>query len=248
MSDAPLLVCRDLVIGHGGRPLLPAFSFAIAPGEVVLVVGGNGAGKSTWLKTILGLIPPVGGSVEVAPGTRFAYVPQEPEIDPLIPLTARDIASWGRLRGWGFLDPLRLRRERGAINRALVTAGAQHFAEEPFAELSGGQKQRALFARMLASDANLALLDEPTAAMDMTAEREAYEQLTRLARRRRLALIVVTHTLNVASRYADKAIFFDRGTRAGGAAVHAGELGEVFARPEFRDKFGDIPVATGAGA
>lgn len=239
-ASTPLVRCDQLVIGYRGSALLPAFSFAIQPGEIVLVVGGNGAGKTTWLRTILGLIPPVSGSVDISEGTHVAYVPQRSAIDDMVPLSVQDVAGWGRLRGWSFINPLQIRRERAAIDRAIVTAGAREFVTDSWRELSGGQKQRALFARMLASDTDLALLDEPTAAMDMTAEREAYEQLTELARTERMAQIIVTHTLAVAAKYADKAIFFDRGSRETGPTVFSGALGDVFARAEFRRKFGQV--------
>ena len=237
--DGRLLRCRDLEIGYGGKPLLPPFDFEIAAGEMVLVAGGNGAGKSTWIKTILGMIPPVRGRVELAPGTRLAYVPQESGIDEIVPVSARDVAGWGRLRGWGFLNPFAI--ERSEVNRALDGAGASGFAGDRFSELSGGQRQRVLFSRMLAGDANLALLDEPTASLDLTAEREAYEQMVEMANRHGLGLIVVTHTLEVAARYAQRALFFDRGRRDSGPVVFAGTTDEVFERDEFKRAFGAVP-------
>jgi zinc transport system ATP-binding protein len=160
-----LLRCDKLVIGYGRQPLLPAFDLEIRRGRLLLVVGRNGAGKSTWLKTLLGLVPPVGGRI-VAPGPppRMAYIPQSAGLDAILPVRAGRVVSWGRLRRWSFLAPFTARAERQLCRDALAQAGAESLIDARFHELSGGQQQRVLFARLLASEADLALLDEPTAA------------------------------------------------------------------------------------
>lgn len=232
----PLLRCERLVIGHEGRALLPAFDLVIPRGAFVAVIGRNGSGKSTWFRTLLGLLPPVSGEVrrEVQP-LRMAYVPQSSALDPMLPLRARDIVLWGRLSGSGFLRPFASRADKEAVAAALEEADATALADRPYRELSAGQRQRVLLARMLASNAELALLDEPTAAMDIVAERTTMELLARLAREKGMAVVVISHYLGVA-HYADQVLFLDREDRE--VVVSTGR--EIFRHPAFQRRYGEF--------
>src|SRR4051812_12359526 len=104
MSEATVLRCDKLVVGHGGQPLLPPCELEIRRGELLMVLGRNGSGKSTLLRTMLGLLPPVSGRVvRLVPAMRLAYVGQAITLDRILPARARDIVAWGRLSGWSFL-------------------------------------------------------------------------------------------------------------------------------------------------
>lgn len=234
-TDDSLLRCTDLLIGYE-RPILPRISLEVRRGSFVVVVGRNGAGKSTWLRTVLGLIPPLGGKVERAPGTRAAYVPQSTALDPILPVETRDLVRWGSLSGWGFLRPFTSAAERARCDRALVAADAAELARVPYGKLSKGQKQRVLFARMLASEADLVLLDEPTAAMDVIAERDAMDGLCALTREKGVAVIVVTHYLGIVTEHADAVLFLDKDDEA----VVVGPASTVLAHPTFVRKYGAI--------
>ncbi|MCG8424182.1 MAG: ATP-binding cassette domain-containing protein [Proteobacteria bacterium] len=238
-TSAPHLSCECLAVGYKGHSLLPAFDLTIAPGSFTLVVGRNGTGKSTWLKTVLGLIPPVSGRVRMAePRPRLTYVPQAAALDAILPVRGRDVAAWGRLHGWQFLRPLAARADRVATDSALAEAEAEAFADQAFRELSGGQKQRILFARMLASDADVILLDEPTASMDQASEREAYRRLDNIRHKGGTAVIVVTHTISQVTPYADQLLFVDRTERArrdGEADKGAAQLRKQAEKPADRD-------------
>lgn len=233
----PLLRCRDLVVGHSGRGLLPPIELALRPGELTLVVGRNGAGKSTWMKTALGLLRPVSGSVERAAGVRQAYVPQADGIDDLLPVRAETLVSWSRLRGWSFLSPWSPAADRRAARDAL--AGEDGVAGREYRQLSGGQRQKVLLARVLAGDAGLVFLDEPTAALDIASEERAYERLARLRDERRLAVVIITHTIAAVARHADQVLFVDR-CEDGRSIARAGAPAEIFAHPEFRRHFGEV--------
>ncbi len=231
-----LLSCEDLVIGYGGKPLLPPVQLQVRRGGFVAVVGRNGSGKSTWFKTLLGLLPPVSGRiVKCSPSMKSAYVPQTAGIDPLLPVRPREMVLWGRLSAWNFLNPFATREDRRVAEAALDTAGARAFATRPYRELSEGQKQRALLARVLASEAELILLDEPTAAMDVVAERETMRRLAALARERRVGVVVVSHDLTLAAEHADTLLFVDREA----PAVVTGDARTVFCHPAFRHQYGD---------
>jgi zinc transport system ATP-binding protein len=231
-----LLSCEQLVIGFGGKALLPPIGLQVRRGDFVAVIGRNGSGKSTWFKTLLGLQAPVSGRiVKGSPGMKSAYVPQTAGIDSILPVRPREMVLWGRLSGWNFLRPFPKREDRQVAETALDTAGAREFAQRPYRELSEGQKQRTLLARVIASQADLVLLDEPTAAMDAVAERETMRRLAALARERRIAVVVVSHDLTMASEYANTLLFLDRES----PAVVMGDARAVFCHPAFRHQYGD---------
>jgi len=235
---APLVRCDQLVVGWGRHAILPPMNVAIRRGKLLAVIGRNGSGKTTWFRTLLGLHAPLGGRIVKPADLRIAYVPQVAQLDPILPVRARELVLWGRIKGWGFMRPFASRADREACTRALAEAEATAFADKPYAELSEGQKQRILFARMLATDAQLALLDEPTAAMDPVAERDAYRRLARMAHEKHLAVVVISHSLGVAARFADELLWLD----SEGQQVRHGAPDEVLADEAFREQYGDVHV------
>lgn len=237
----PLLCCHQLVVGFGGAPLLPPIDFVLYHNELCAVVGRNGAGKTTWFRTLLGLQPPVSGRIETC--TRplpMAYIPQRVQLDELVPLRARDVVALGLLRRLSFLRPL-ASEERGVVDQALEAMAVTDLGGRRFRELSEGQKQRVLLARLLASRPELAVLDEPTAAMDQVAERDTLELIDRLRRQHELAILIVTHHLPLVSRFADRVIFLDRDSQT----VVGGPPAEVFVHPAFRSRYGEVALGPG---
>jgi zinc transport system ATP-binding protein len=227
--------CRSLEVGHDGRALLPPIDLHVQPGELLAVIGRNGSGKTTWLRTVLGLLPPVCGRVELArPDLRMAYLPQRAALDELYPLLAREVVALGLLRSWSFLG-LALGGDPPEVARALGEMGALELAERPYRLLSEGQKQRVLFARLVASQAEIALLDEPTSAMDLVAEREAFTLLDQMRKRHGTAVVVVSHYLGLVREFADRVVLLDRDT----PAIVVGEPEDVFRHGVFSARYGD---------
>ncbi len=234
-----LLRCRDLVIGYGGKALLPPVSLTVEQGAFWAVLGRNGAGKSTFFKTLLGLLPPVGGALEQPSGpVRIAYLAQRLAFDELYPLQARDIVASGTVQGWSFLRP---GNDRQVVEEAMEAVGVSDLASWSFRSLSGGQKQRVLFARMLATGARVVLLDEPTVGMDAVAEREVMTLLDDLKDRYGLTIIVVTHYLDVAQQHAERVLFLDRDDQR----VVVGTVAEVFGHPAFTARYGSVLAGGG---
>jgi zinc transport system ATP-binding protein len=241
-SRTEVVRCEKLVVGYRGLPLLPPCDLVIRRGTLTIVVGRNGSGKSTFFRTVLGLLPPVSGRIERRdPGVRFAYVGQALVLDRVLPLRAREVVSWGLLSRWSFLRALDVGRTNEACLQALNEAGVPELADRPFRDLSEGQKQRVLLARMLASRPDVAFLDEPTAAMDAVAEEQAIAHLARLAHERGLAIVLITHVLGLAERFADEAVFLDRDD----GVVVSGPPATVFAHPSFQRQFGKGEAARG---
>ena len=241
LTRPELFACRELRVGISGRAILPAIELTIESGQFWAVIGRNGAGKTTWLKTLVGLLPPITGRVQCAPDVRVSYLPQRSGLDDLYPLVAREVVSLGAERGWSFLGPWGGRGRREQAERALHEVGAQDLAERPFRSLSEGQKQRVLFARLVAGDAEVAILDEPTSAMDRVAEREAFELIRKLQADHGLAVLVVSHYLSIVREFADRALLLD----ADAEQVVVGTPKQVFEHPAFRKRYGEGEVANG---
>ncbi|MBI5607703.1 MAG: ATP-binding cassette domain-containing protein [Deltaproteobacteria bacterium] len=241
MSDSPLLLCQGLQVGYRGRPLLPPIDLRVQRGETWALIGPNGAGKTTLLRTLLGLLPALGGQL-VHPGSAIAYVPQRSELDPSVPARVLDLVRSGAERGWSFAKPRWPFASNPAVLQAMRDVGVENLCREPWLHLSEGQKQRVLLAQALAGQPDLLILDEPTSAMDVHAERQVFDLLGELRDRRRLGLLLVSHNLGALSRFATHAVFVDKDQ----GVVVPGPLAEVVAHPAFDARFG-VHVAQRGG-
>lgn len=237
-SGTERLTCRGLVVGYDGRGILPPIDVRIDAGSFWAVVGRNGAGKSTWMKSALGLLPPVSGATERAPGLRPAFVPQRLVLDPIVPVRAADVVAMGAEHGLSFLRP-RGRTLRKKIEAALEEIGIEDLFGRPFRDLSEGQKQKVLLARCIVGKPDVVFLDEPTAAMDVVAEREVLRLIDGLRERHGTAVVIVAHYLQVVAELAEKVLFVDKDS----ATVCAGSPAEVFANEAFQRRYGEM--ATG---
>lgn len=231
----PLLTCTALGVGYRGRPILPPIDLRIARGEIWAVIGRNGSGKTSFMRTVLGLLPPISGELHRANANlSFAYLAQRQSFDELYPLLVRDIVGMGLERGDTWRRP-RHAEARTHIAKALARCDATDLAERPFRQLSEGQKQRVLFARVAVGEPDLALLDEPTSAMDLVAERGAFELIARLSRELGMAVVIVSHYLGVVREFADRALLLDREL----SEVVQGTPAEVLSHDLFRRRYGD---------
>jgi iron complex transport system ATP-binding protein len=203
--------------GAAGNALAGA-DLDAAPGEMVAILGPNGAGKSTLLKLLLGVLAPQRGTAEyegvpaarweaVERARRVGVLPQHEE--PAFPVSVGELVGMGRYPHLG-----RWRRpgarDRAAVKTALERCRVDKLADRPFATLSGGERQRARLARALAQEPEALALDEPTASLDVAHEMEIWEILREEAAAGR-AVLLTTHHLNLAARYADRLVLIDRG-------------------------------------
>ena len=191
MSEHTLAV-RGLTVQLGGNDVLSGLTFEVPAGSSVAVLGPNGAGKTTLFKAVLGLVPSSEGSIE-AGTTKLAYVPQRLDIEPSFPITVADVADMGRYAdvGWvrRFSD-----RDRELVSESLRRLDISELANRRFGSLSGGERQRALLAQACAQDAELLMLDEPYAGLDVPT-RDALRELIAEWRTEGRTVLVATHDL-----------------------------------------------------
>ncbi len=162
-----MMTLDHLVLGYQGQGITPCISGAIRQGSMTALVGANGTGKSTLLKTIAGLLPPVSGRLGFtgALKPRIAYLPQQSEMDRQFPINVFDVVAMGCWPVTGLLRRIG-RGDRTRIYQALERVGLSSMPARPIEALSGGQFQRMLFARLLVQRAPLILLDEPFTGID----------------------------------------------------------------------------------
>jgi iron complex transport system ATP-binding protein len=198
--------------------VLHDISLSLTSGHLVALVGPNGAGKTTLLRALAGLVPATGAielgghalsSLSLRDRARhLAYLPQGHIVH--WPLPARDIVALGRYPH-GATDPARLSpRDIQAVTRAMQVADVVQFADRRANELSGGERSRVALARVLAVEAPVILADEPTSSLDPRHQLDVMNTL-RAAADRGVLVILVTHDLGLAARFADRVLVLSAG-------------------------------------
>lgn len=219
-----VFVTRNLSVRYGraDRRALDDVSIDVARGRFTAIIGPNGSGKSTLIRVLLGAITPERGVVlfEERPiasyrradlAQRVGAVTQIEEMP--FPVTVREIVATGR---YAHLGAWRAEREtdRAAVARALQRCDITDLADRSIAQVSGGERQRARIARALAQDPQTLVLDEPTTSLDIAHEMAVFELLRSLTDDERRTVVVATHNINLAARYADVMVLMTQGTAA----------------------------------
>lgn len=206
---------RDLAVGYRTRrvrrAVLERVNLQVHPGELVCLLGPNGIGKSTLLRTMARMQPPLAGAVELGGVDLQTVTPSElarrvgvvlTERVAVEALPARRVVELGRYPHSGWFGRL-TDHDRAVVAWAIDAVGAQHLAARDFSCLSDGERQRVMIARALAQEPVLLVLDEPTAFLDVPSRVELMGVLRQLTREGRLAVVVSTHDLELALRTAD---------------------------------------------
>lgn len=206
----------DAELTLGGRTLWSHLSVDIHPGEFIAILGANGAGKTSLLRTLLGEYTLSAGQVrifgdEVRRGdARIGYVPQQTLADPGLPLRARDLVAMGvDGRNWGTGLPSRARRTR--VAELLAAVGATRYAKTPVGLLSGGEQQRVRMAQALAGDPALLLCDEPLLSLDVRRQAEIIDLIDSQRAQRGFAVLMVTHDVNPVLDRIDRVMYVANG-------------------------------------
>jgi len=208
---APLFRAKSLACGREGRVFVRDVDFALRAGEILFLLGPNGCGKTTLLQTLLRRLPALAGEIFIDgenvadwPTQKFAraaaYVPQSHK--PPFPFSVFDVVLMGRSAHRGAFSPP-ARADRDAANLALDTLGLTRLRNRPVTEISGGERQLVLFARALAQEARLLILDEPTASLDFGNQIAVLDHARALAKAGGRAVVLAAHDPNQALAYAD---------------------------------------------
>ena len=203
-----VLRVSEVTLSHGGKPVVANASFELSPGEVVAIVGRSGAGKSTLLAALAGLLPPTRGAISTkagklaAPTPRHAIVFQDGALFPW--LTLEDNVRYALVRH-GVPRSQRSARVKELLARVRLAGQEKKYPHE----LSGGMKKRGAFARALAMEPEVILLDEPFSALDVATRQELQRELFALFSSRGTAVVIVTHDLEEAVSLADRVLVLE---------------------------------------
>jgi zinc/manganese transport system ATP-binding protein len=232
--EAPVLEVEGLRVSIAGRTILDDVTFEIRPGEFTGLIGSNGVGKTTLLRTILGLQRADDGVIRVegepisVRNRSLGYVPQQIAIDPDIPMRARDFVALG-LDAHRFGFARRNVRQRELVEAMLHAVDAEHFANNRVGSLSGGEQQRILIAHALISRPRVLLLDEPLANLDPRSVQEIVALLHRITKDQGVAVLLSAHEMNALLPVMDRIVYVADGRAASGTT-------EEVVRPEVLSK------------
>jgi iron complex transport system ATP-binding protein len=249
MSEPTAIELSDVHVGYPHSPddVLRGVSAAVEAERLCALLGPNGSGKSTLIRVVAGLLTPRQGTVSVdgrrvdemsreERAIRIALVPQRSEV--AFGFRVREVVAMGRAPHQGALMR-QTRADRDAVEAAIDVCSLEPLAERPLAELSGGEQQRVHFARALAQEPAVLLLDEAAAHLDVRHQEELFTLVRQQIRDRGMTCLAAMHDFNAALRHADDALVLEEGAVAG-----AGEAAEVLRPPLLSRVFG-VPLETG---
>lgn len=232
-------LCRievdHLSVTMDSQTLLKDVSLHIHCGELTALIGANGAGKTTLLRALLGQIEYKGtvrhlsSDGRPAADLRTGYVPQQLEFDHSSPVTVTDFLAGALSRRAVFLGVDKKTKEK--VVRALTRTHCEKLADRPLGALSGGELQRVLLALALVPQPDLLILDEPVSGVDQNGLESFYQTVDELKRKNHMAILLVSHDLDVVERYADRVVLMQ------GTVVKQGSPQVVFDSPEFEQVF-----------
>ncbi len=209
----PAIEFNQVGFWYDREPLLSDITFRVDKGDFLGVIGPNGGGKTTLLRLMMGLLQPQQGEIKILDRTvekarsLISYVPQYSTMDPDFPILTREVVAMGALHKFD-LFPWNSAETTEKTLYAMKQVSVENLAEKKFGSLSGGQRQRVLIARALISQPHLLLLDEPTASVDPSVEKDIYELLFQL--KQEMTLVLVSHDLGFVSSYITKVACVNR--------------------------------------
>lgn len=200
------ITCKDLALGYEGKILLEELNINIEKGDYFCIVGENGAGKSTLMRTLLQLQKQISGEIILGDGLKqneIGYLPQQTNVQRDFPASVKEIVLSGCQTRCG-LRPFYSRKEKEIVREAMERMEITGLSKRCYRELSGGQQQRVLLARALCATRKVLLLDEPVAGLDPKVTAEMYNIIEELNKKEGITVIMISHDMSAAIRYADK--------------------------------------------
>jgi zinc transport system ATP-binding protein len=199
-----LLACKDLSFAYDGGTAVSGLNFEVHKGDYLCVVGENGSGKSTLIKGLLNLKSPASGSIIRGGGlglNEIGYLPQQTAAQKDFPASVYEVVLSGRLGSRGIL-PFYSLKDRAIAQENMDLLDITRLRHRCYRELSGGQQQRVLLARAMCATKKLLLLDEPVSGLDPLVTAELYRLIERINREAGVTVIMVSHDINSAVKYA----------------------------------------------
>ncbi|BBC24678.1 metal ABC transporter ATP-binding protein [Pseudanabaena sp. ABRG5-3] len=229
---------ENVTVAYHGKVALHSANLQLKAGTICGLVGMNGAGKSTLFKSVMGFVKPMSGRVLinglpiriVQKKSLVAYVPQTEEVDWNFPVSVHDVVMMGR---YGYMNFLRMPKalDRQVVRESLERVEMWEMRDRQIGELSGGQKKRAFFARALAQQGKVLLLDEPFAGVDVKTEKMMINLLMEL-RDVGYTVLVSTHDLESINTFCDQVVLINR------TILAYGQTSEVFTEENISRTFG----------
>ncbi|NJR38937.1 MAG: metal ABC transporter ATP-binding protein [Leptolyngbyaceae cyanobacterium CSU_1_4] len=229
---------ENVTVAYHGKVALHSATLQLKAGTVCGLVGMNGAGKSTLFKALMGFVKPDTGRIlinglpirQVQKSNWVAYVPQSEEVDWNFPVSVYDVVMMGR---YGYMNLLRIPRspDKVAVRESLERVEMWQLRDRQIGELSGGQKKRTFFARALAQQGTVLLLDEPFAGVDIKTEKMMIDLLIAL-RQVGHTVLISTHDLASVTTFCDQVVLINRSILA------YGDTSEVFTEENLSRTFG----------
>ncbi|RKZ07170.1 hypothetical protein DRQ05_03560 [bacterium] len=201
-----LIRFNGVSLGYAGKVVLENLNFSIDENDFLGIIGPNGCGKTTILRSITGRISPSAGSIEISRKLRLGYVIQRQFLDEIFPFSVREVVEMGRYDRLGLFGRLSS-EDRKVVEESLDMVELRHMMNVPFRSLSGGQKQRVLIARALAFQPELMLLDEPTNDLDIAGENKIMDLIHEIHHKKGLTVVIVSHLLHVILNHVEKLLF-----------------------------------------
>lgn len=211
---------KNVTVNYGKIHALKRLYFSVEEGDYIGVIGPNGGGKTTMLKTILGLVKPSDGQVLYNGTTlkkskiKMGYVPQITDINRKFPISVEEVVLSGRLQKdiipfFKFSE-----KDHQIVNEVLQTVGLEQLRNRQINELSGGEFQKMIIARSLTLQPDILLLDEPTAMVDVMSQRQIFNLIKKLSKD--MTIILITHNVQMVSKQVKKLIYLDKNIIAEG--------------------------------
>lgn len=207
------ILFSHVTLGYENIVTTPDLNLTIHPGDYICLIGENGSGKSTFVKSLLGLVKPLKGSIHFHGDwsrSSIGYLPQQTPAQRDFPASVQEIVRSGFLSKMG-MRPFYTRQEKQQVEAAMERLNLIPLRKRCYRELSGGQQQRVLLARALCAAQKLLVLDEPTTGLDAESSAELYRILQELNQTESITILMVTHDLENACAAAKQVLYFEPG-------------------------------------